>query len=149
MNNLIIKNGQLIDPQNGVNQLADIQVINGKIAVISEANSLNAPDDSQVIDASNLIIMPGIVDCCSRLREPGMEYKATIQTETMAATKAGITTLFCPPDTDPVIYEPAVVELIHHMAASSAHSIVFTLGALTAGLRGERLSDMYALQQAG
>ena len=60
-----------------------------------------------------MAIVPGLVDCCARLREPGLENKATIRSETVAATKAGITTLCCPPDTDPVIDEPAVVELIN------------------------------------
>ena len=149
MNNLIIKNGHLIDPKNDVNQQADIQIVDGKIAAILPANTFPATDDTQIIDASNLVVIPGIVDCCARLREPGLEHKATIQSETIAATKAGITTLCCPPDTDPVIDEPAVVELINQKTVSSAHSKVVTLGALTAGLRGERLSEMHALQQSG
>lgn len=154
MSKLIIKNGLLIDPKNGVNQPADIEIKNGKIAEVLAANSLqtsalDADTDTQVIDASELTIIPGIIDCCARLREPGLENKATIQTETIAASKAGITTLCCPPDTEPVIDEPAVVELIHQKAASNAHSKVVTLGALTAGLNGDYLSEMHALQQAG
>ncbi len=148
-NSLVIKNGQLIDPANDVNQLADIQIIDGKIAAIAPANTLHSTNDTQIIDASHLIIIPGIVDCCARLREPGLEHKATIQSETVAATKAGITTLCCPPDTNPVIDEPSVVELINQKTVSSSHSKVVTLGALTAGLRGERLSEMHALQQSG
>ncbi|MFV2003993.1 MAG: dihydroorotase [Gammaproteobacteria bacterium] len=149
MNSIIIKNGQLIDPQNGINQAADIHIVDGTIAAIAPANTLDITDDTQFIDASNLTVIPGIVDCCARLREPGLEHKATIHSETIAATKAGITTLCCPPDTDPVIDEPAVVELINQKTAITGHSKVVTLGALTAGLRGEHLSEMYALQQAG
>jgi len=149
MNDIIIKNGHLVDPKNGINKPADIHIINGKIAEVTEANTLNAADNTQIIDASNLTVIPGIVDCCARLREPGLEHKATIHSETIAATRAGITTLCCPPDTDPVIDEPAVVELINQKAATTAHSKVLTLGALTAGLRGEYLSEMYALQQVG
>jgi dihydroorotase len=153
INSVIIKNGQLIDPKNNINQLADIEIIDGKVSRIAPANTLanelSSTENNQIINASELIVMPGIVDCCARLREPGMEHKATIQTETLAATKAGITTLCCPPDTDPVIDEPAVVELINQKTANSACSKVVTLGALTAGLRGEHLSEMYALQQAG
>ena len=149
MNDIIIKNGHLVDPKNGINKPADIHIINGKIAEVAEANTLNAADNTQIVDASNLTVIPGIVDCCARLREPGLEHKATIHSETIAATRAGITTLCCPPDTDPVIDEPAVVELINQKAATTAHSKVLTLGALTAGLRGEHLSEMYALQQVG
>jgi dihydroorotase len=83
------------------------------------------------------------------LREPGLEYKATIQSETIAACKAGITTLCCPPDTEPVIDEPSVVELINQKTAKTAHSHVCTIGALTTGLYGEHLTEMYALKQAG
>ncbi len=149
MSNIIIKNGHLIDPANNIDQIADIQISNGKIAAIAAGNTIDANGNTQIIDANNLTVVPGLVDCCARLREPGLENKATIQSETIAATKAGITTLCCPPDTDPVIDEPAVVELINHKTANSAHSHVVTLGALTSGLHGEHLSEMYALQQAG
>ncbi len=149
MSNIIIKNGHLIDPANNVDKIADIQIIDGKISAIKAGNTIKIDGDTQTIDATKLTIIPGLVDCCARLREPGLENKATIQTETAAATKAGITTLCCPPDTDPVIDDPAVVELINQKAASSAHSHVVTLGALTSGLHGEHLSEMYALQQAG
>ena len=149
MSNIIIKNGHLIDPANNVDKIADIQIIDGKISAIKAGNTIKIDGDTQTIDATKLTIIPGLVDCCARLREPGLENKATIQTETAAAAKAGITTLCCPPDTDPVIDEPAVVELINQKAASSAHSHVVTLGALTSGLHGEHLSEMYALQQAG
>ncbi len=149
MSNIIIKNGHLIDPANNINQIADIEISNGKISSIEAGNAINAGENAQVIDATNLTVIPGLVDCCARLREPGLENKATIQSETVAATKAGITTLCCPPDTDPVIDEPAVIELINQKTVNSAHSHVVTLGALTSGLHGEHLSEMYALQQAG
>jgi dihydroorotase len=149
MSNIIIKNGHLIDPANKINQITDIEITDGKISSIEAGNTINAGDNTQIIDATNLTVMPGLVDCCARLREPGLENKATIQSETVAATKAGITTLCCPPDTNPVIDEPAVVELINQKSVNSAHSHVVMLGALTSGLHGEHLSEMYALQQAG
>ncbi len=149
MSNLLIKNGQLIDPANNINQLADLHIINGKIAAIEPANTIKASDNSQTVDASHLIIIPGLVDCCARLREPGLEHKATLHSETIAAAKAGITTLCCPPDTEPVIDEPAVVELINQKTANTAHSNVVTLGALTAGLHGKHLSEINALKQTG
>ena len=149
MSNILIKNGKLINPANKRNELADIEIIDGKISSIKPANSIKTDSTTAVIDASNLTIIPGLVDCCARLREPGQENKATILSETIAAAKSGITTLCCPPDTDPVIDEPAVVEFINQKTVTSAHSHVVTLGALTAGLRGEHLSEMYTLQQAG
>jgi dihydroorotase len=146
---VLIKNGQLIDPANNIDQQADIRITNGRISAIEPAGTITADENTLSIDATDLTVIPGLVDCCARLREPGLENKATIQSETIAATKAGITTLCCPPDTDPVIDEPAVVELIHQKAVLSGHSNVVVLGALTAGLHGARLSEMYALQQAG
>ncbi|MBT8120268.1 MAG: dihydroorotase [Gammaproteobacteria bacterium] len=146
---LLIKNGHLIDPANNIDQLADIRISEGKITAIEAADTVAPGTDEQLIDATGLTVIPGLVDCCARLREPGLENKATIHSETIAATKAGITTLCCPPDTEPVIDEPAVVELIHQKAANSGHSHVITIGALTAGLHGEHLSEMHALKQAG
>jgi len=148
MKKLIIKNGRLIDPANNVDTNADLIIIDGKISGIESANSASTTD-AEVIDASGLTVSPGLIDCCARLREPGFEYKASIKSETTAAARAGITTLCCPPDTLPVIDEPAVVELINRKTAVSAHSRVVTLGALTSGLLGEHLSEMYALKQAG
>jgi len=147
MSRLLVKNGHLLDPANKLNQQADLYIEDGHIVAIG-----NAPENftaDQTIDAEGLTVIPGVVDLCARLREPGQEHKATIHSETIAAAMSGITTLCCPPDTDPVIDEPAVVELINHKTASAAHSNVLMLGALTTGLKGELLSEMQALQIAG
>ena len=149
MSDIIIKSGRLIDPANKIDLIADIQITDGKISAIEAGNTIKANENTQTIEAANLTVIPGLVDCCARLREPGLENKATIQSETLAATNAGITTLCCPPDTDPVIDEPAVIELINQKTANSGRSHVVTLGALTSGLHGEHLSEMHALQQAG
>ena len=146
---ILVKSGRLIDPANDIDKRADLLIINGKISAVETAGTLQADENTQTIDARDLTVIPGLVDCCARLREPGLENKATIHSETIAAAKAGITTLCCPPDTDPVIDEPAIVELINQKTSLSAHSKVVVLGALTAGLRGKRLSEMFALQQAG
>lgn len=147
MSRLLIKNGHLIDPESNLNQQADLYIENGHIVAIGVA-----PENfkaEQTINANGLTVIPGIVDLCARLREPGQEYKATIHSETIAAAMSGITTLCCPPDTDPVIDEPAVVELINHKTTNAAHSNVLMLGALTTGLQGELLSEMQALKIAG
>ncbi|MDH5485827.1 MAG: dihydroorotase [Gammaproteobacteria bacterium] len=146
-NTLIIKNGRVIDPANKLDKVTDIYVANG--IIIGFDNAPKGFKAEQTIDASNHWVIPGIVDLRARLREPGLEYKADITTESIAATTAGITTLCIPPDTDPVIDEPAVIELIHRKAETASHANVVALGALTAGLRGEHLSEMAALKTAG
>lgn len=101
------------------------------------------------IDATGKIVCPGLIDLQARLREPGQEHKGTIASETRAAASAGITTLCCPPDTDPVIDTEAVAELIYHRAQTAGHARVLPLGALTVGLAGEHLGEMQALHAAG
>lgn len=147
INSILIKNARIIDPKNQLDEQANLYIQNKKISAIGDAPKNFKAD--QTIDASNLWLIPGIVDICARLREPGLEQKADIETETRAAASAGITTICIPPDTDPVIDEPAVVELILRKAKQAKQSYVYTLGALTAGLKGEHLSEMASLKQAG
>lgn len=147
MSRLIIQNGRVIDPANQLDQVTNIFIDNGKI--IAVANQCDGFQADQTIEATGLCVIPGIIDLSARLREPGLEYKADITSETIAAASAGITTLCVPPDTDPVIDEPAVVELIHRKVENAGHANVVALGALTAGLKGELLSEMAALKAAG
>jgi len=147
MNRLLVSSGLILDPVTESVKTSDVYIADGNIIAID-----HMPDGfeaDQTIDATGLIISPGLVDLCARLREPGFEFKADISSESIAAASAGITTLCCPPDTDPVIDEPAVVELIHRKAATTDHAGVVTLGALTNGLEGQLLSEMAALQAAG
>jgi dihydroorotase len=144
---LKIQGGRLIDPRNSVDQTTDVYVADGRVAAIGKA-----PDGfriDQTVDAGGLIVAPGLIDLCTRLREPGLEHKATIESECRAAAASGITTLVCPPDTDPVIDTPAVVELIRHRTQLSGGARVMTIGALTRQLDGETLSEMAALKAAG
>ncbi len=144
---ILISNGRLIDPANNIDDICDLYVINGKIASIGKASAEFSPD--RTIDATGQVVCPGLVDLSARLREPGQEHKATIASETAAAAKGGITTLCCPPDTDPVIDTPAVVALMLRRAKQAGNARVLTIGALTQGLDGRKLSEMSALQQAG
>lgn len=142
-----ITNGQLVDPKNNINKVCDIFIDGGEIVAIGdEANSLSA---DTVIDSSDRLVLPGLIDLSARLREPGQEYKATIASETKAAVSAGITTLTVPPDTAPVIDTPAVVELIKEKAEQAGNCKVVTIAALTQGLNGELISEMSALKTAG
>lgn len=142
-----IRNGRLIDPARQVDAPQDVYIADGRVVAVGSAPDAFAAD--RTIDANGLIICPGLVDISAHLREPGQEYKASIATETRAAASAGITTLCCPPTTDPVVDTPAVVDLIHHKAQASGMARVVTLGALTEGLAGNQLSNMASLKEAG
>lgn len=146
---LLIRQGRVIDPANQLDAIKDIYIEKGRIVAIDDHIEPENPAKTREIDASGLIVIPGVIDLCARMREPGLEHKATIKSETIAASKAGITTLCCPPDTDPVIDEVAVVDLINQGVKNAAHSHIVCLGAMTSRLKGEHLSEMAALKQAG
>ena len=144
---LHIKNGRLIDPANGVDKVADLFIADGKVAAIGDVPEGFAADAS--IDATGLVVAPGLVDLSARLREPGYEYKATLESEMQAAIQGGVTTLVCPPDTDPVLDEPGLVEMLKHRARNLNQANVHPLGALTMGLKGQALTEMAELTEAG
>ena len=142
-----IKNGRVIDPKNNIDSQLDIYVAAGKVVAVG-----SSPDGftaNQTIDASNLIICPGLVDLSARLREPGDEYKARLISELQAAVAGGVTSLACPPDTDPVLDEPGLVEMLKHRAKQQGLAHVYPLGALTRQLQGKALSEMNELHTAG
>ncbi|WP_292994840.1 dihydroorotase [Nitrosomonas sp.] len=142
-----IKNGRLIDSKQGIDSVQDIFIAKGKIIAIGAAPNEFQP--SRVIDANSLIVCPGLVDLSVRLREPGLEYKATLESEMEAAVAGGVTSFACPPDTDPPLDEPGLVEMLKHRAKNLNQAHVYPIGALTQGLRGERLTEMAELNDAG
>lgn len=144
---LHIKSGHLIDPANGIDAQKDLYIADGKIAGVGQAPSNFNAD--KTIDANGLIVAPGLVDLSARLREPGYEYKATLESELQAAIQGGVTSLVCPPDTDPVLDEPGLVEMLTHRARTLNQAHVYPLGALTVGLKGEALTEMAELTEAG
>jgi dihydroorotase len=142
-----LKNGHLIDPLNGINALRDVFIAAGKIVAIGEA-----PTDfhaNRTVDVSGRIICPGLVDLAVRLREPGYEYLATLESEMQAAIAGGVTSLACPPDTDPPLDEPGLVEMLKYRAKNLHQCHVYPIGALTVGLKGSRLTEMAELHDAG
>lgn len=141
-----ILNGRLIDPANGIDEPRDLFLANGQVHAVGKAPKGFKAEIT--IDAAGRVVSPGLVDLCAHLREPGQEHKATIKSETTAAARSGVTTLCCPPDTDPVIDSAAVATLIYRRAQTVGKTRVLPIGALTEGLDGEHLSEMYALQQA-
>ncbi|MBE0439045.1 MAG: dihydroorotase [Gammaproteobacteria bacterium] len=144
---LRIANGRIINPASQMDSHHDIFISDGKIIAIADELADFVAD--QTIDASGQIVCPGLIDLCARLREPGQEHTATIDSETRAAVKGGITSLCIPPDTAPVIDTPAVIELIEDRAKKAGRAMVYTIGALTQNLQGDLLSEMLALKKAG
>ena len=145
---LVIKSGRLIDPANGVDAQKDLYIDgSGFVAGVGKAPA--GFKAKKTIDARGRIVCPGLVDLRARLREPGLEHKATIESEVHAAVTAGITTLCCPPDTHPVIDTPAMAQMIQSRAWRFELTFIHPLGALTQNLEGKRLTDMEALDDAG
>lgn len=147
---LLIANGRLIDPANGIDGLKNIAIADGKIFAVEDAGKAIAnftPD--RTIHAAGLVVSPGFVDLSARLREPGYEHKATLASEMQAAMQGGVTSLVCPPDTDPVLDEPGLVEMLKYRAAALNQAHVYPLGALTVGLKGQALTEMAELTDAG
>ncbi|QYF91630.1 dihydroorotase [Massilia sp. PAMC28688] len=144
---LHIKNGRVIDPANGIDKVQDLFIADGKIASTGTAPAGFAAD--QTLDAGGLVVAPGLVDLSARLREPGYEYKATLKSELQAAMQGGVTSLVCQPDTDPVLDEPGLVEMLKHRANKLNQARVYPLGALTTGLKGAALTEMAELTEAG
>src|SRR5712664_2233440 len=142
-----IKNGRVIDPKNRVDAKHDVFIAGGKIVALGKAPAGFRAE--RTIDASNLIVCPGLIDLSARLREPGFEYKATLESEMQAAVAGGVTHLAIPPDTDPPLDEPGLVEMLKHRARSLNLAHVHPLGALTQGLAGQRLTEMAELTEAG
>ncbi|TMH26264.1 MAG: dihydroorotase, partial [Betaproteobacteria bacterium] len=142
-----IRNGRVIDPKNEVDGKTSLFVAAGKVLAKGDA-----PDGwraDRVLDASGLIVCPGLIDVSVRLREPGFEYKATLESEMQAAIAGGVTSLACPPDTDPPLDEPGLVEMLKHRARSLDSAHVYPIGALTVGLKGESITEMAELSEAG
>ena len=142
-----IHNGRLIDPAHGIDRKASLYIAAGKVASIDEPPSGWHPN--RVIDASKLVVCPGLIDASARLREPGFEYKATLESEMQAAVAGGVTSLACPPDTDPPLDEPGLVEMLKHRARSLNQAHVYPVGALTVALKGEAITEMGELTEAG
>ena len=144
---IIIKNGRVINPATGFDALADVAIAAGRIVSIGAVPADFAPN--KTIDASGCVVAPGLVDLSVRLREPGHEHEGMLESELAAAVAGGVTSLVCPPDTDPVLDEPGLVEMLKFRAEKLHQSRVFPLGALTRGLRGTALTPMAQLTEAG
>lgn len=144
---LLIKGGRVIDPASKFDQVGDLAIAAGRIIAIHDI-----PPDFQpnkVLDAGGCVVMPGLLDLAVRLREPGHEHEGMLESEMAAAVAGGVTSVVCPPDTDPVLDEPGLVEMLRFRAEKLHQSRVFPVGALTRGLKGEVLTEMIELTEAG
>ena len=142
-----INHGRVIDPKHGLDRVTSLYVADGAVAAIGAAPSGFRAD--RVIDARGMVVCPGLIDLSARLREPGFEYKATLESEMQAAVAGGVTSLACPPDTDPPLDEPGLVQMLKHRARSLNQAHVYPIGALTVGLQGVELTEMGELAEAG
>ncbi len=142
-----ISRGRVIDPALELDRVTSVYIAEGAIAGVGEPPREWRAD--RVIDAGGCIVCPGFVDLAARLREPGLEHKATLESELAAAAAGGVTGLACPPDTDPPLDEPGLVEMLKHRARVINLAHVYPVGALTLGLKGETLAEMSELAEAG
>ena len=143
---ILIKNGRLIDPASGLDRIGDLAITGGRIVALGDPTEFQA---DRVIDATGLVVAPGLVDLAARLREPGHEHEGMLESELNAAAAGGVTSLVCPPDTDPVLDEPGLVEMLKFRARKLSLCRLFPLGALTMRLAGESLTEMAELTEAG
>ena len=144
---ILIKNGRVVNPATGFDQICDVALASARVLAIQNIASNFTPD--KVIDAAGCIVAPGLIDLAARLGEPGYEHEGMLESEMAAAVAGGITSLVCPPDTDPVLDEPGLVEMLKMRAEKLHQSRVFPLGALTRGLAGGALTEMAELTEAG
>ncbi|MCF8177467.1 MAG: dihydroorotase [Sulfuritalea sp.] len=145
-----IRNGRLIDPASKTDKPLDLFIAAGRIVGVGNAPvGWGVDSANSVLDATGCIVCPGLIDLAARLREPGFEYKATLESEMAAAAAGGVTRLACPPDTDPVLDEPGLVEMLSHRARLPEFAHVHPVGALTTQLEGQALTEMAELSEAG
>ena len=140
---LLVKGGRVIDPASGRDAAGDVAIDDGRIV------DALAGKPERVIDAQGLVVAPGLIDLAARLREPGYEYKATLESEMDAAVAGGVTSLACPPDTDPPLDEPGLVDMLRRRAHALSRARVYPVGALTVKLEGRQLTEMAELAEAG
>ena len=142
---LLIKNGRVIDPANGIDKQCDVLIVDGEIA---EVGRIDKPVQT-VIDATGRLVTPGLIDIHVHFREPGDEEEETIASGSAAAVAAGFTSVVCMPNTSPVIENETDVEYIHRKGRQARKTHVYTMGAITKGRQGVELAEMGFMAEAG
>ncbi len=150
MSEIVIRGGTVVDPANGIHDRRTIVVRDGTIAAVLSPERKHDPSaDAEYIDASGCLVVPGLIDMHVHLREPGYEYKETVETGTRAAVAGGFTSVACMANTNPVNDSAAVTDYIRDRAAAAALARVFPIGAVSKGLKGEELAEIGEMQRAG
>ncbi|UCE47426.1 MAG: dihydroorotase [Phycisphaerales bacterium] len=148
---ILIKNGHVIDPANRIDKRCDVSIVNGIIADVRE--NIETPKQGasscRVIDAEGKLVTPGFIDLHVHFREPGDEEEETIASGSAAAVAAGFTSVVCMPNTNPVIENETDVEYVHRKARQARKTHVYTMGAITKGIKGVELAEMGFMAQAG
>ena len=147
MKRLLIRNGRVIDPSQGLDQGMDVLLENGSVAALGER--LDVPSETRVLDAAGLVVAPGFIDLHTHLREPGFEHKETIESGCRAAVAGGFTSLCCMPDTNPVNDDPSVTSFILKRAEQIGLARVYPIGAVSVGLEGEEMAEIGEMVGAG
>ncbi|MCA1621983.1 MAG: dihydroorotase [Acidobacteria bacterium] len=145
---LLIANGYVIDPTQGVNGGRDVLIEDGRVAALFKSGEA-APEGAEVFDATGLVVAPGFIDLHTHLREPGHEYKETVASGAAAAVAGGFTSVCAMPNTDPVNDNPAVTSFLVEQALAAGFANVFPVGAITKGSKGEELAEMGEMKRAG
>src|SRR5215210_4383308 len=150
---ILIRNARLVDPASGRDEPGSVAIDGDHIAVVAGGESANGRlrdfQATRTIDARGAVVAPGLVDLAARLGEPGHEHEGLLESELAAAVAGGVTSVVCPPDTDPVLDEPGLVDMLKFRAEKLHQARVFPLGALTRGLQGEVLTEMAELTESG
>ncbi len=146
---LLIANGRLVDPAVDLDQAADVLLIDGRVARVAPPGETGAAANTPTIDASGLIVSPGLIDPHVHLREPGQEEKETIATGAAAAIHGGFTSICCMPNTDPTIDDDSRIEFVYYRAAQADMANVFPVGAVTRGRAGKELAEIGLMANAG
>ena len=149
MNSLLLTGGRVVDPANRFDSIADLLILNGKIAAIGSDAAKQAPRDIETFDAKGLVVCPGLIDLHVHFREPGQTAKENIASGTAAAARGGFTSVVCMPNTSPSIDNAGTVALIHERAKRDGIVNVFVTGAITKGIAGEELAPIGSLKRAG
>ena len=149
MSSLLITHGRIIDPSQSLDAQADLLIVDGKVKALGPEAKSVAPADVEQLDATGMVVCPGLIDLHVHLREPGQSAKETIATGTASAARGGFTTVVCMPNTQPAIDNSSTVAWIHERAASQGHINVLVAGAITKQIAGEELASIGSLKKAG
>lgn len=149
MNSLLLTGGRVIDPASRFDSVADLLILDGKISSIGSDAAKKSPPGIERLDASGLVVCPGLIDLHVHFREPGQTAKENIATGTAAAARGGFTSVVCMPNTSPSIDNAGTVALIHERAKREGAVNVFVAGAITKGIAGEELAPIGSLKKAG